>query len=233
MNKRSFIQSLNDAAEGFVYVVRYERNMRIHYLFSFMMLLLAVLLGISRIEWIILCITISFVLVAEMINTAIEETVDAIFKKTHAEEARIIKHVSAGAVLVSAVAAFVIGFLIFAKYWQWPLEWTAFRLRYASWHTTFLALLAVFFFVIGGKAFFSHGTPFRGGAISGHSAIAFSLWTSVIFTNQNPFIIGVTFCMAALVAQSRLRAKIHSLVEVTVGAVVGTLVTALFFQIFR
>ena len=55
----------------------------------------------------------------------------------------------------------------------------------------------------------------------------------IFLTNQNLFIVGVTFLLAALVAQSRLRAKIHSPTEVLAGAVLGFLVTALFFQLFR
>ncbi len=232
MKKRNFLQSLNDAVEGFIYVIRHERNMRLHYLFSLLVLLFAIFIGVRRIDWIILCTTIAFVLVMEMMNTAIEETVDAIFKGTHSPTARTIKHISAGAVLAAAVNAVIVGFFIFSKYLSSPFNFVASHVRYSAWHTTFVALMVVLFLVIAGKAYSKRGTPFRGGVISGHSAIAFSLWTVLLFTQTNRFVVSVAFCLAALVAQSRLRAKIHSFWEVVAGAALGILVTALFFKIF-
>ncbi len=230
--RRTFVQSLNDAAEGVIYVIKNERNMRVHFMLGFLVLLIAIFIGVSRLEWIILCTIISLVLAAEMLNTVVEEMVDLVEPLSH-PNVRIIKDVSAGFVLVLAVNALIVGFFIFSKYWSWPIQATAMRIRHASWHITFVALLVVVFFTIAGKAFFHQGTPFRGGIISGHSAVAFSIWTAVLFTFSNPFVLGAMFLLAVLVAQSRLRAKIHSLSEVITGALIGFLVTALFFQIFR
>ena len=230
--KRNFLKSLNNAAEGFIYVVKHERNMRAHFLLGFFVLLLAIFLGVSRIEWIILCAVVSLVFVTEMMNTVFEETLDLLHSSTH-RTVRIIKDVSAGAVLISALNAFVVGFFIFSRYWAWPVEIIASKARHTDWQVTFVALLVVIFFVVGGKAFFRHGTPFRVGAVSGHAAVAFSVWATVLFTQDNIFLLGVTFLLAFLVAQSRLRAKIHSFWEVIAGAVIGFLVTALFFQFFR
>lgn len=229
---RTLVQSLNDAAEGIVYVIKNERNMRVHFLLGFFVLLTAILVGVSRVEWIILCTIISFVLAAEMMNTVIEEVVDLVEPSIH-PNVRLIKHVSAGFVLVAVINALIVGFFIFSKYTSSPIQITAMKIRHASWHITFIALLVVVFLVISGKVFFHRGTPFRGGILSGHSAAAFSVWTAVLFTTSNAFAIEAAFFLAALVAQSRLRAKIHSLKEVIAGGLVGFLVTALLFQIFR
>ena len=230
--KRTFVHSLNDAVNGFLHVLKTERNMRIHFVIGFGVLMLSILLGVSRIEWMILCIVISFVFIMEMINTVIEETVDMIEEEIH-PVVRIIKDASAGAVLVAATMAFIVGFFIFSRYWSWPLEVLVFRIRHAAWHIIFIALLIVIFLVISGKTFLRRGTPFRGGPISGHSAVAFSLWTAVVFTQSDPFVVGVTFLLAMLVAQSRLRAKIHSLGEVILGSMLGVIVTTALFKLFR
>lgn len=233
MKQRTFLQSLNDAVEGFIYVVRHEQNMRVHFLVGFAVLLLAVLVGTSRVEWMMLCLVIALVLAAEMMNTVVEEMADAVFKGVRSPAVRTIKHISAGMVLVAAVSALVVGFFVFSRYLGFPFAFMALRIRYAPWHVTFFALLAVVFLVIARKAFSRRGSPFRGGPISGHSAAAFSLWTAILFTQPNAFVVSASFCIAALVAQSRLRAKIHSFGEVALGAVVGVLVTALCFQLFR
>ena len=231
LKKRFFVQSLNDAADGIIFVVKNERNMRVHYFFGIFVLLLGIFLGISRVEWIVLCGVTSLVWVAELFNTAIEHSMNLVEKKMHAS-VRTIKHIAAGAVLVSALNAVITGFFIFSKYWALPAERVLSALRYSSVQVTFVALLAVVLVVVGGKAFFRHGSPFRGGAVSGHAAIAFALWTALIHSETNLFVIGAAFLMAALVAQSRLKAKIHSVWEVTAGSLIGYLVMTLFFRLF-
>jgi len=232
MTERNFLKSLNDAAEGFIYVVKHERNMRIHFMLAFLVLLFASFIGISRVEWILLCIAVTFVLVTEMINTVVEEITDLVRDSFH-PAARIIKDISAGMVLVSALNALVAGFFIFSQYLVWPFQVTALRVHHPVWHVTFIALLAVVFFVIAAKAFLHHGTPFRGGAVSGHAAVAFGLCTALLFAGANLFTLGVAFLLACLVAQSRFRAKIHSFSEVFAGAILGSLVTSIFFFIFQ
>ena len=169
---RPIVQSLNEAVEGVIYVIKNERNMRVHFLFGFFVLVGAIFVGVSRIEWMILCTIISFVLAAEIVNTVIEDVVDMIKPSVH-PNVRMIKHVSAGFVLVAAINAFIVGVFIFSKYAAWPIQITAAQIRHASWHILFIALLVVIFLVIAGKVFFHRGTPFRGGILSGHSAAAF------------------------------------------------------------
>ena len=237
MRKRSFLASLNNAADGIVYVVKHERNMRVHFLFALFVLLYAAFLGVRRVEWMVLCVTVSLVIVTEILNTAVEEILNVVFKDAYNSTAKTIKHISAGAVLAAACNALVVGFFVFFRYLSDPCYLVAHEVRYSSPYTTFISILVVVFLVVWGKALFrkkgGKSSPFRGGSVSGHSAVAFSLWTVILFTQNNFFVIAVSFLLAALVAQSRLRAKIHSFWEVIVGALVGALVTALFFKIFR
>jgi diacylglycerol kinase (ATP) len=230
-DRRTLAQSLNAAVEGFIHVIRHERNMRIHFLIAFLVLLAAILLGVDRFEWIILCFAVSFVLVAEMANTVIEETMDFI-QVTYHPAIQLIKDVSAGAVLVTALNAVIVGFLIFTKHLTWPLEIVVFRIKHSPAEVTLVSLLAVIFVVIAGKAFFHKGKPLHGGIISGHAAVAFSLWTAVVFVQSNHYVTFATLALALLVVQTRLRAKIHTVWEVLGGAAVGILVTALFFRAF-
>ena len=231
MRKRSFLHSLNNATEGFIHVVRHERNMRLHFLFAFFILLLAFFVGVLRTDWLILCLAVSVLLMAEMINTALEETLDLLHSQFH-PSVKLIKDISAGMVLVAAANAFILSFLIFSKYWTMPFEFVVMRIRHSAGYLMFISALAVVLFVVYGKAFAKKGTPLRGGIISGHSAVAFSLWTVLVFTQTDLFVTAVGFLMALLVAQSRLRSKIHSFWEVAAGAVIGIAVTAFLFKLF-
>ena len=73
----SILESFNFAIEGVINVVRTQRNMRIHFALAVAVLVIAGASGVSKIELIVLLLSISFVLVAEMINTAVEGTIDA------------------------------------------------------------------------------------------------------------------------------------------------------------
>lgn len=229
--KRNFLHSLNKAVDGFIHVLKHERNMRIHFLFAFLILIAAVFLGFSRQDWLILCIATCLVLMAEMINTAIEEILNLLHPRYH-PTVGLVKDISAGMVLVAAANALILGFFVFSKYWGMPFEFLVTKIRYSATYVMFVSLLFAVFVVIYGKALGKKGTPFRGGIISGHSAVAFSLWTVLIFTQDNLFVTGIGFLLACLVAQSRLRSKIHSYWEVVAGAFVGVVVTTFLFKVF-
>lgn len=229
--KRTFLHSMNNAVEGFVHVVRSERNMRIHFVVATLVLLMAAFVGVKRLDWLLLCGATCLVLMAEMINTAIEETLNLLHSRYH-PKVGMIKDISAGMVLVSVVNALIIGFFVFSQYWAEPFGFAVFRLQHAAGYVLFISLLVVIMLVVYGKAFGKKGTPFQGGIISGHAATAFSLWTVLVFVQTNLFVSAVGFLLAALVAQSRLRAKIHTYWEVVYGALLGTIVTALLFKMF-
>ena len=230
--KRSFLHSLNNAAGGFIHVLRFERNMRIHFLFAFLVLLVAFYVGVHRTDWLILCVSVTLVLMAEMINTAIEDMMDLLYPKYN-PSVGLIKDISAGMVLVSALNAVVVTFFIFSKYWMAPFEFSVTRLKHSEGALLFISALAAVLLVTYGKARANKGTPFRGGIISGHTAVAFSIWTVVAFVETNLFVVAAALLIALLVAQSRLRSKIHSFWEVAAGAAVGISVTALFFKLFH
>jgi diacylglycerol kinase len=98
--------------------LRTQRNIWIHLSIGIAVLLAAVWLRVSLVEMAILVLTISFVLVAEMINTAIEEVVNLAKPETH-PQAALAKNIGAAAVLVAAIGSVIIGILIFAPRMVW------------------------------------------------------------------------------------------------------------------
>ena len=96
------VTSFNYAFEGIIYVVRTQRNMRVHFAVALGVLPLGVALGVTRFELLALLISVSFVLIAEMFNTAIEKAID-VATNSFDPLARVAKDISAGAVLVAAV----------------------------------------------------------------------------------------------------------------------------------
>lgn len=121
---KSFLKSFATAFQGLVHVVRLEQNARFHLLIAILVLLMAVFFGVSNIELAAIFFAVIVVFVAEVFNTAIEKTLD-IVEPDHSSEVKVIKDIAAGAVLVAAVGAAVIGLAVFTPYiteWMWPLS---------------------------------------------------------------------------------------------------------------
>jgi len=232
MQQQSLVESFNAAIEGFVYVFKSQRNMRLHFLMGLFAVLLGVLLNFTYIELIALCLTIAFVLFAEMFNTAIEYTVDLVSQEYH-PLARIVKDIGAGAVLLSAMTAIVVGYILFASRAGIRIEDNIMKIRTSSWNITFIILILILSVVILSKLLLHKGTPLRGGMPSGHTAIAFSIWTIISLLYPNSLVVFLVFILAILVARSRLSARIHNILEVFIGAILGIVVTIFVFQILR
>lgn len=233
MEKRDFVDSFNYAIEGFVYAVTTQRNMRVHFLLGVLVLLLGIYLNLTRVEFVLLCITIAFVFLAEMFNTIVEMTLNIITQQPH-PAVRLIKDISAGSVLVASVNSLVTAYMLFVK----PIVLSRFEsalknIRRSDWHVTFIALILVISAVLVGKLLLHKGTPLRGGMPSGHAAVSFSIWTIIAILTQNILLAFLVFILALWIAQSRIRPGLHNGWEVLAGALSGVLITVLVFQILK
>jgi diacylglycerol kinase (ATP) len=228
-------ESFNFAFEGIIHVLRTQRNMRIHFAVAAAVLIAALWTGVDKIELIALLLAISFVLIAEMINTALEAGID-VATTSFDPLAKLAKDIAAGAVLIATVNAVAIGYLIFSDQIVDRSSRLIERLRDAPAELTLVALVLTIIGVIAVKAYTGSGTPLRGGLPSGHAAIAFGGWmaiTNVVGDSEHWFLISsLAFLMALLVAQTRVESGIHSLLEVTFGGVLGTLAVLVIFQVF-
>jgi diacylglycerol kinase (ATP) len=229
----SIIESFNFAIEGLVHVLRTQRNMRVHFVVAVAVIIVAVLVGVSRIELIALLISIAFVLVAEMVNTAIEGAIDAA-TTSFDPMAKLAKDIAAGAVLIASLNAVAVGYLVFAGKAADKSARVLDRIRDAPATLTLIALVLTVFIVIATKAWTGRGTPLRGGLPSGHAALAFAGWMAATYIvgDSHRFVVSaLTFIMALLVAQTRVESGVHSALEVAYGGALGALVTLSVFQL--
>jgi len=231
----SLIESFNYAFEGIIHVLRTQRNMRIHFAVALAVLIAGLAVDVSRLELIALLLAIAFVLIAEMINTALEAAID-VATTSFDPMAKLAKDIAAGAVLIATVNAIAIGYLVFSGQVANRSERLLDKLRDAPAKLTLISLVVVIIVVIATKAISGRGTPLRGGLPSGHAAIAFAGWmaaTYVLSDAEHRFLISsLTFIMALLVAQTRVEAGVHSTLEVAYGGVLGALITLALFQVF-
>ena len=107
----SLLQSFRYAFAGLWQALRTQRNARIHLLATVAVTAMGLWLRLDAVRWAVLVLTISLVFFAEMVNTVVEVIVDLVTPEYH-PLAKVAKDVSAGAVLVTAMAAVVVGLLI-------------------------------------------------------------------------------------------------------------------------
>jgi diacylglycerol kinase (ATP) len=227
------LDSFNYAFEGIIHVLRTQRNMRIHFGIAFVVLVAALIVDVTKLELVALLISITFVLIAEMLNTGIEAAID-IATTSFDPMAKIAKDIAAGAVLIATVNAVIVGYLVFAGKVADRSSNLLDRLREAPAEITLVALVLTVIVVIATKAYTGRGTPLRGGLPSGHAAVAFAGWmaaTYVAGSGERFVISSIALIMALLVAQTRVESGIHSFLEVVYGGALGALTTLVVFQL--
>ena len=109
---KKLINSFKYALSGIKSAFKTEQNMKIHPLIMEIVILMALILNISFNEWLIVLICFMVVISSELFNTALEKCVDLASPNKN-EIAKLAKDVSAGAVLITAIFAAIIGIIIF------------------------------------------------------------------------------------------------------------------------
>jgi len=104
--------SFKYAFKGITHALREEQNMRVHFLAVAVVVVLAIFFQVSAIEAIVLVVVAALVIMAELINTALERVVDVIKPRMH-PYAKSIKDMQAAMVLMASLAALVVGLIIF------------------------------------------------------------------------------------------------------------------------
>ncbi len=108
----TIINSFKYAFQGIKDALKSEPNLRFHFLVAIGMLTVALFLNFNMIEFTILLITICLIISLELINTVFEKVVDLHSTKI-SEEARVIKDISAGIVLIGSIISVIVGIFLF------------------------------------------------------------------------------------------------------------------------
>jgi len=223
------VESFRYALNGVLLSYKTQRHLRIHFVLALLVLLAGFAVRLTRTELALLVCVIALVVMAELFNTALETVVDLVTTDYH-PLAKVAKDVAAGAVLVAAMTATLVGLLLFlrpeeiGRRIQSPPEYED-ALQTCVIGFLMLLILLVIWKVRGGK-----GRFLQGGVVSGHSAIAFFLCSVVLLVAENPLIAFLAVLLALLVAQSRVETEVHTLREVLFGALLGILIPVVLYR---
>lgn len=108
------VRKFRNAIEGLIYAFRIDNGVKIQFLLALLTIIACLFLNLLFIEWLIIIVCIGAVLSAELLNTAIEKTLDHVVPPSH--HVKVIKDISAAGVLVISVAAFIVmGLILISK----------------------------------------------------------------------------------------------------------------------
>ncbi|GAB4390328.1 MAG: diacylglycerol kinase [Thermodesulfovibrionales bacterium] len=231
MPVRQWIRSANFAIEGILQAARTQRHLRYHFYAAAAVLLFSYAAGVTKIHFLIISLAVIAVLLAEMLNTAMESVVDLLSPDRH-DKARAAKDIAAGAVFITAFGAAIIGYVVLMPYARKIFDKGLRVAKHTSEEISIIALVLVLMVVVLMKSRLGKGHPLSGGMPSGHAALAFAAWVAVTFITENLIASILCFLLAAGIARSRVTQKIHGPWEVFVGALIGSLITFALFRVF-
>ena len=231
MPLRKWLKSANFAIEGILQGAKTQRHLRYHFFTAAFILVLSYVLGITRMEFIMVSLAVILVISAEMLNSAVEAVVD-ILSPQYSEKARTAKDIAAGAVLITAFGAAVLGYIIIFPYLKSFFTEGFIIARHSGEEIALMAFILVMILVVITKSHFGKGHPLKGGMPSGHSALAFSVWVSITYLTANFIVSLLCFVLAVWIAISRITIRAHNPWEVILGALMGATVTFLLFRLF-
>ena len=109
---KNFLDACKRAFNGIGYAVKSQGNIQKQLIIAVVLVIIGFVFKLNKWECIVLCFAIFFVIVAEMINTAIETAVDLVTMEYH-EKAKLAKDVAAGAVVISSINAIIVAYFLF------------------------------------------------------------------------------------------------------------------------
>lgn len=113
--QQGFSNTFKNARKGMRLVLKSEVNIRVHVCIALTVIAMAFLLNFSLTKMCILLLTIALVIVAEMVNSAVEFSLDAVFHNKYSRLVGMAKDIAAGAVMFASVVAIIIGVLLFGS----------------------------------------------------------------------------------------------------------------------
>lgn len=231
LKNKNFIDAWINAFNGIIYAVTTQGNIKKQLLIAVIVMIISLFFNLSRAEFLCLMFTVILIIVAEMINTAIETVVD-LYTDLYHPKAKIAKDVGAGAVVITAINALIVAyFLFFDKISDIGLNFIR-NLANSPVHMAFIGIFITTIIVVTLKAASStnkHKLLKSKFAPSGQAGIAFAANTIIWLSTTNIVVLTLSFAMAIMVCITRIESKRKTALETVIGAITGIAVIALVY----
>lgn len=235
MKNDNFLEACHNAVNGIIYAATTQRNIRIQLVLAVIVMLLSLAYGLETTEFLCLVFAVFLVIFAEMINTAIETVVD-LFVDVYHPKAKIAKDVAAGAVVLAACNALIVGYFIYFKAENLKAVSDSIfnNMIKSPMHLAFVAIMLVVIAVIAVKASYSkkkvRGQLIKEGFVpSGQTALAFAALTAIWINSRDIVTFTLALVLSILVVGNRMYNNARTRAEILFGACMGVLIVLLIY----
>ncbi len=231
LKNSNFLDACQNALEGIIYAITTQSNIKKQLIIAVAVMLISLFFDLTRAEFLCLMFTVVLVIIAEMINTAIETVVD-LYTDLYHPKAKIAKDVGAGAVVIAAINAIIVAyFLFFEKISTIGLKLID-EVVNSPVHLAFVAILLTVIVIVTLKAAATknnHKFIKENFMPSGQTAVAFAGLTIIWLTTRNVVIFTLSLVLALIIAINRYENGKRSKAEIVIGACVGVMVVILLY----
>lgn len=232
---KNLINTWKNAFEGIIYATTTQGNIRKQLAIAVIVMAISLFFNLNKAEFLCLMFTVVLIIIAEMVNTAIETVVD-LYTDLYHPKAKIAKDVGAGAVVIAAINAIIVAyFLFFDKISDIGLAFIQNVVNNPI-HLAFIGVMLSVILILTLKAAFDsrkNGEKKTKFVPSGQSALAFAAWTIIWINNRDIVVLTLTTILATLVGFSRIESKSRTTAETIFGAITGILTVILVYGITK
>lgn len=227
---KTFFTAMRHALDGVIRAFKTERNLRIDYIIGLFVLLCSLFFDFSKTEFACLCLTIGFVIFAEMINSTVEYIVDLITDK-YDDRAKAAKDIAAGGVLISSIVAVIVAFFLFADKLTMATTSVISTIFSSNLYILFTIIFAVVILAVILKGIIGKGSKYSQAYPSARVALAFGLTTYVYIITKSILVGGVALILSVIIAQIRIENTKIRPIYMIISAIIGVLVVLIIYQI--
>lgn len=230
VKNKTFVTAMGHALDGVIRAFKTERNLRIDYIIGIFVLIGSLFFNFTKTEFACLCLTIGFVIFAEMINSTVEYIVDLITDK-YDDRAKAAKDIAAGGVLISTGVAVVVAYFLFVDKIYSATTAVIGSIFDSRLHVLFTITFVIILLAVILKGMFGKGDKFSQAYPSARVTLAFALTTYVYVITKSIFVGGVSFVLSLIIAQIRIENTKVKPIYMIFSAVLGILVVLIIYQI--
>ncbi|MEG0073367.1 MAG: diacylglycerol kinase [Clostridia bacterium] len=229
-NKTMF-SAMGYAINGIISAFKTERNLRIHYLTGICVFLFSLFFDFTKAEFACLCLTIGFVIFAEMMNTAVEAVVD-LLTDVYNPHAKIAKDVAAGGVLISAGISVVVAYFLFIDKLTNATTVLLDSILGSPMHILVTILFIVVIAIIILKGIYTENNKrFAKSFPSFKVAISCAMAMYAWIISKSEIVGAISFILCFMIAQTKMQRKATTIIQIILSGLLGVLLVIIVFQL--
>lgn len=231
VKNKNFFTAARHAIDGVICAFRSERNLRIDYVIGLFVLLISLFFDFTKTEFACLCLTIGFVIFAEMINSTVEYVVDLITDK-YDVRAKAAKDIAAGGVFVSAIVAVVVAYFLFADKIYESANNVLTTVLDSRLYLFFTIIFAVIILAVILKGVFAkNDEKYNKNFPSARVTVAFAITTYSFLITKSLLVGSTSLILSLIISQIKIENEKMRIPYIIFSALLGVLVVLIIYQI--